>query len=336
VCEQRRTGHRLRQNHRRSGGCDRRLVPFLAHIRSADVLLDADLQRLEAIALAGLLPDARERMRHCALRAQLLIVRQVVLDHDAREVLRDRLAAAVRGALALVRFNLRGALTVGLFSRLDGRQHLRLVEQHLLVGVLFGGVGLLRGTSVVLGLQPPYFLFQQHLAFDRLLMLALQPFIGLLDLLELYIVSMRTLVASGEVAPLLAYLRELQRRHHLSVLVVHHAKKGGARIRAGQALRGSSEFHAWGDSNLYLRRLGNELILAVEHRAAPSLPPIHLELTQCGESMALQLRTSSISTPDTPPPASLDERIVSILSHSDRPVPAAQLRALCSARKATF
>jgi hypothetical protein len=25
-------------------------------------------------------------------------------------------------------------------------------------------------------------------------------------------------------------------------------------MRAGQALRGSSEFHAWGDSNLYLRR----------------------------------------------------------------------------------
>ena len=58
--------------------------------------------------------------------------------------------------------------------------------------------------------------------------------------------------ASGEVAPLLAYLRELQRRHALSVLVVHHAKKSSGRLRAGQALRGSSEFHAWGDSNLYL------------------------------------------------------------------------------------
>jgi RecA-family ATPase len=56
--------------------------------------------------------------------------------------------------------------------------------------------------------------------------------------------------ASGEVAPLLAYLRELQRRHGLAVLVVHHAKKGAGRARAGQALRGSSEFHAWGDSNL--------------------------------------------------------------------------------------
>jgi RecA-family ATPase len=49
---------------------------------------------------------------------------------------------------------------------------------------------------------------------------------------------------SGEVAPLLAYLRELQRRHHLAVVLVHHARKGGAKMRAGQALRGSSEFHA--------------------------------------------------------------------------------------------
>src|ERR1700736_6180769 len=60
--------------------------------------------------------------------------------------------------------------------------------------------------------------------------------------------------ASGEVAPLLAYLRELQRRYALAVLLVHHAKKGAGHVRAGQALRGSSEFHAWGDSNLYLRR----------------------------------------------------------------------------------
>ena len=35
--------------------------------------------------------------------------------------------------------------------------------------------------------------------------------------------------ASGEVAPLLAYLRELQRRHDVAVLVVHHARKGWRR-----------------------------------------------------------------------------------------------------------
>jgi hypothetical protein len=143
--------------------------------------------------------------------------------------------------------------------------------------------------------------------------------------------------ASGEVAPLLAYLRELQRRHALAVLVVHHAKKGGGRIRAGQALRGSSEFHAWGDSNLYLRRLENELTLTVEHRAAPSLPPVNLELVQRGESLALQVCATPDSAPAAPPPSSsVDERIVNVLTHADRPVPAAELRALCSVRKATF
>ncbi len=45
--------------------------------------------------------------------------------------------------------------------------------------------------------------------------------------------------ASGEVAPLLAYLRELQRRYAPPVLLVHHAKRGGGKIRPGQALRGS-------------------------------------------------------------------------------------------------
>jgi RecA-family ATPase len=142
--------------------------------------------------------------------------------------------------------------------------------------------------------------------------------------------------ASGEVAPLLAYLRELQRRHAISVLVVHHAKKGGARIRAGQALRGSSEFHAWGDSNLYLRRTENQLTLTVEHRAAPSLPPIDLELTQRGESLALEIRASAQPTPEPPAPTSVDERIINALNDADHPLSAAELRARCSVRKATF
>jgi len=142
--------------------------------------------------------------------------------------------------------------------------------------------------------------------------------------------------ASGEVAPLLAYLRELQRRHHLAVLVVHHAKKGGARIRAGQALRGSSEFHAWGDSNLYLRRMENQLTLTVEHRAAPSMPPVDLELAQRGESLALEIRASAQSTPETLSPRSVDERIINALRDAEHPLCASELRNLCAVRKSTF
>ena len=140
--------------------------------------------------------------------------------------------------------------------------------------------------------------------------------------------------ASGEVAPLLAYLRELQRRHAVAVLVVHHAKKGAGSIRAGQALRGSSEFHAWGDSNLYLRRHGDDLSLSVEHRAAPSLTPMTIELAQRGPALALEVVDRR--DPATPPPSSLDERITTALAEADHPLPFAELRGNCRVRAATL
>jgi hypothetical protein len=140
--------------------------------------------------------------------------------------------------------------------------------------------------------------------------------------------------ASGEVAPLLAYLRELQRRHGLAVLVVHHAKKGAGRARAGQALRGSSEFHAWGDSNLYLRREGDALTLTVEHRAAPSRKPMKIELAQAGEALALQFVDRS--DPATPVPSSLDERITAALADAASPLPFGELRSRCRVRAATL
>jgi len=145
--------------------------------------------------------------------------------------------------------------------------------------------------------------------------------------------------ASGEVAPLLAYLRELQRRHGLAVILVHHAKKGAGRARAGQALRGSSEFHAWGDSNLYLRRNGDpheggNLTLTVEHRAAAPIPPLTLELTQRVNALALEVIQQHIQP--TPPHRSVDELISAALSDADHPVPFAELRGVCRVRTASL
>ncbi len=47
-----------------------------------------------------------------------------------------------------------------------------------------------------------------------------------------------------EVAPLLTFLRELQRRHAFAIAVVDNAGKGAGTVRAGHALRGSFEFYA--------------------------------------------------------------------------------------------
>lgn len=85
--------------------------------------------------------------------------------------------------------------------------------------------------------------------------------------------------SATEVAGLLAYFRLLQRQLDLSVILVHHTRKNAAGgMAAGQGLRGSSDLHAFGDSNLYLRRVQQRLVLSTEHRAAPASPPVHLEL----------------------------------------------------------
>ncbi len=140
---------------------------------------------------------------------------------------------------------------------------------------------------------------------------------------------------SGEVAPILAYLRELQRRYELAVAVVHHAKKGAAHERAGQALRGSSEFHAWGDSNLYLRRVRDQLVLSVEHRAAPSKSGIGLALKADAEAIALEVVDSSEVTAPPPTPSIL-ERIEHVLAEASTPLPVAALRKSCRVRNSSL
>jgi hypothetical protein len=78
---------------------------------------------------------------------------------------------------------------------------------------------------------------------------------------------------------LLGELRALQRHYHLAIVLVHHVRKNGApRGQDGQSLRGSGDLHAWGDSNLYLRKRDGQIMLTVEHRSAPSPPPSVLEL----------------------------------------------------------
>ncbi len=142
--------------------------------------------------------------------------------------------------------------------------------------------------------------------------------------------------ASGEVAPLLAFLRELQRRFHLAVLVVHHARKGGAKMRGGQALRGSSEFHAWGDSNLYLRRHGGELMLTVEHRAAPSIPAVSLQLGVCGDAVALAALQVAPTTTESASTATVAQRVEQHLAAASGPLSIASLRRLCRSRTKTI
>jgi hypothetical protein len=140
--------------------------------------------------------------------------------------------------------------------------------------------------------------------------------------------------ASKEIAPLLGYLRDLQREFHLAVLLVHHVRKRSAKDRPGQALRGSSDLHGWGDSNLYLRRAATHLVLSVEHRAAPAAEDIALDLHADPPALALALLDAPPRSPAAPP--SPAERILEVMAEHPRPLSAQELRKLCRIRTATL
>jgi len=141
--------------------------------------------------------------------------------------------------------------------------------------------------------------------------------------------------ASKDIAPLLGYLRELQREFHTAVLLVHHVRKGSSKDRPGQALRGSSDMHGWGDSNLYLRRNHRHLLLSVEHRAAPSQNDIPVDLASDGDNLALSVLDDLPDDPE-PQPLSTSQRVIQALSLADQPLSSQQLRKLCRVRTATL
>jgi hypothetical protein len=139
---------------------------------------------------------------------------------------------------------------------------------------------------------------------------------------------------ASQIAALLSYLRELQREFQVAVMLVHHARKDSRSSRPGQALRGSSELHGWGDSNLYLRRKGSHLTLSTEHRAAPSCDHIPLQLTESGSAVSLTVLQRGEAQPDNPPTPV--ERVREALTQVREPVAARQLQKLCGIRTATI
>ncbi len=140
---------------------------------------------------------------------------------------------------------------------------------------------------------------------------------------------------ASQIAGLLSFLRELQRQFQLAVLVVHHARKDSNSSRPGQALRGSSELHGWGDSNLYMRRRRNQLTLSTEHRAAPSQDHIPLQLTQSGSALALSLLADPPHQSSTADSSSATERVRRVLTQVKEPISVQRLRQLCGMRTAS-
>jgi len=129
--------------------------------------------------------------------------------------------------------------------------------------------------------------------------------------------------SSGEISRFLAYFRDLQRRFDLAIILVHHASKK-ARARPGQALRGSSDLHAFGDSNAYLGRNGDRISLVIEHRAARPPEPLTLELRSLpdGSQTHFAIMDNHAETQQQ----SLENRVVDHLRAMQRPLTRTALR----------
>lgn len=135
---------------------------------------------------------------------------------------------------------------------------------------------------------------------------------------------------AGDVAAILGYLRELQRAHDLAVVVVHHARKNGGSTTGGQSLRGSSDFFAWVDTALSLRRRHQHLALSVEHRAAAAPDSRTLALVGAEHDMHLAIVRADAppQAPDGSAPADLEAAILHTLEHAGgHGLPRASLRA---------
>ena len=121
--------------------------------------------------------------------------------------------------------------------------------------------------------------------------------------------------SASDISNLLGFVREMQRSYDTAVVLVHHASKK-RRAQPGQALRGSSDLHAFGDSNAYLTPRNDRIILTLEHRAARPPDPIELKLVSLADGSATHLAIASTGKID----AALTDRIVTLLVNENKPL----------------
>lgn len=139
----------------------------------------------------------------------------------------------------------------------------------------------------------------------------------------------------AEVSAVLASLRALQRDYDVAVLVVHHARKSPA-AHPAQALRGSSDFAAWSDTNLCLSRHGRHLALFIEHRSAPAPEPLTLRLATdpAPHLVVVDGTVSAESSQEQTVDDALQAQLLDQLRAAAQPVPTVQLRDRLGRRKA--
>jgi AAA domain/DnaA N-terminal domain len=138
---------------------------------------------------------------------------------------------------------------------------------------------------------------------------------------------------AAPMAELLGHIRALQRASAMAIAIVHHSRKASAHS-AGQTLRGSSDLYAFVDSLVSLQRRHGRVTLSAEHRSAPELAPVPLELVAADQpDAAPYLRIAATAHDAAPQQNPLEERIVNFLRESHSPGTTDSLRAVMQVRK---
>lgn len=138
---------------------------------------------------------------------------------------------------------------------------------------------------------------------------------------------------SGPMAELLGHIRALQRRNGTAVTIVHHSRKAGTHS-AGQSMRGSSDLYAFLDSLVSLQRRHGRLSLSAEHRSAPGLGPLPLELVAASDAhQGPSLRLCTPQDEEQPEEEPLLQRITRLLSESGEPLTTDSIRAALQVRR---
>ena len=129
---------------------------------------------------------------------------------------------------------------------------------------------------------------------------------------------------SQEISGLLGHLREIERRHGVSVVLVHHASKR-RQANPGQSLRGSSDLHAWTDHTAILTRKEEHVVLTLEHRYAAAPPPLRLGLAVGEAGTGLKILDQ---LPASSPGGSIDlaGAVLKTLRSAGRPLRRRELR----------
>lgn len=132
--------------------------------------------------------------------------------------------------------------------------------------------------------------------------------------------------SAHDVSSVLGSLRAIQRDCGVAILLIHHARKSAA-ATPYQAYRGSSDFAAWSDSNLFITRNRKNLTLHAQHRSARSPEPVGIQLVEepiphltCNR---LQNGTQNVELPELPP---LADQIRYLLDRNKRPMNTTELQ----------